>query len=184
GSHDFGLSPRQIVTTETSILLAGRRDSMRSLFRSIVLVLLVAARLDAASKINGKIAFHSIRDGNNEIYVMNQDGTGQTRLTVDPVSDSLASWSPDGKKIVFLHNTDIFVMNADGTAETNLTNGVGSNGGPEFSPDGTKIAFHSARGGANFDIYVMNADGTNVQQLTTNPAGDLTPTRSPDPQRN
>src|SRR5262249_16697892 len=57
GSHDFGLSPRQIVTTETSILLAGRRDSMRSLFRSIVLVLLVAARLDAASKINGKIAF-------------------------------------------------------------------------------------------------------------------------------
>src|SRR6266511_1205796 len=30
---------------------------------------------------NGKIAFASYRDGNYELYVMNADGSGQTRLT-------------------------------------------------------------------------------------------------------
>jgi len=34
-----------------------------------------------------KIAFNTNRDGNEEIYVMNQDGTGQTRLTNDAASD-------------------------------------------------------------------------------------------------
>lgn len=36
---------------------------------------------------NGMIAFDSNRDGNEEIYVINADGTGQTRLTNEPASD-------------------------------------------------------------------------------------------------
>jgi len=39
-----------------------------------------------------------------EIYVMNADGTEQTRLTNDPALDSSPSWSPDGQKIAFLSN--------------------------------------------------------------------------------
>ena len=42
----------------------------------------------------GLIAFTSDRDGNNEIYVMNADGTGQTNLINDPADDSRPSWSP------------------------------------------------------------------------------------------
>ena len=38
-----------------------------------------------------KIAFSSQRDGHPEIYVMNADGTGQTRLTYD---NSLGSFGP------------------------------------------------------------------------------------------
>src|ERR1041384_8190465 len=38
---------------------------------------------------NGKIAFTSDRDGNREIYVMNADGTNQTRLTNNPAVDQL-----------------------------------------------------------------------------------------------
>jgi hypothetical protein len=48
-----------------------------------------------------RIAFVSDRDGNTEIYVMNADGTGQTRLTKDPGSDWSPVWSPDGTKIAF-----------------------------------------------------------------------------------
>ena len=48
-----------------------------------------------------KIAFHSTRDGNNEIYVMNADGSGQTRLTNNPAAGLLPAWSPDGIKIAF-----------------------------------------------------------------------------------
>ena len=45
-----------------------------------------------------KIAFSSVRDGNSEIYVMNADGSGQTRLTSNTVYDSRPQWSADGRK--------------------------------------------------------------------------------------
>src|SRR6185369_8132216 len=38
---------------------------------------------------------------NKEIYVMNPDGSGQTRLTNDPGNDESPSWSPDGAQIAF-----------------------------------------------------------------------------------
>lgn len=37
---------------------------------------------------NGKIAFASTRDGNDEIYAMNTDGTNVVRLTNNPASDT------------------------------------------------------------------------------------------------
>ena len=42
----------------------------------------------------GKIVFNSTRDGYSEIYSMNADGSGQTRLTDDPDWDGQPSWSP------------------------------------------------------------------------------------------
>jgi hypothetical protein len=42
----------------------------------------------------GKIAFTSDRDGNPEIYVMNADGSSQTRLTDNPANDGVPGWSP------------------------------------------------------------------------------------------
>ena len=52
---------------------------------------------DTASPVataDGLIAFVSDRDGNGEIYVMNTDGSGQTRLTNNPAVDASPSWSP------------------------------------------------------------------------------------------
>jgi TolB protein len=136
----------------------------------------------APKRANGKIAFHTNRDGNNEIYVMNFDGTGQTRLTNDAASDFGAAWSPDGTKIAFTRGLDVFVMNADGTNPSRLTAFTAINSAPAWSPDGTQIAFHSSRDG-NFEIYVMNADGSNQTRLTNNGAGDFSPAWSPDGQR-
>ena len=49
-----------------------------------------------------RIAFVSNRDGNDEIYVMNADGTAVTRLTMNPGEDGGPIWSPDGKQILFV----------------------------------------------------------------------------------
>ena len=127
---------------------------------------------------NGKIAFNV----NFQIYTINPDGTGQTRITNDPASDVEAVWSPDGTKIAFETNRDgnyeIYTMNADGTNQTRLTNSPGGDSYAAWSPDGTKIAFETARNGS-LEIYTMNADGTNQTRLTP-PAFGTSPVWSPD----
>ncbi|MGD8793740.1 MAG: hypothetical protein PVF47_14390, partial [Anaerolineae bacterium] len=49
----------------------------------------------------GQIAFHSDRDGNWEIYVINADGTWLRRITLNPTTDIMPVWSPDGLRIAF-----------------------------------------------------------------------------------
>lgn len=130
-----------------------------------------------------KIAFVTNRDGNLELYVMNVDGSGQTRLTNDPLTDDDPTFSPDGKKIAFTRNSELYVMNADGSGQVRLTDNLANDGNPVFSPDGQKIAFDSDRDG-NFEIYVMNANGTDPKNLTNNDAAyDQQPTFSPDGNR-
>src|SRR6266571_1429919 len=72
----------------------------------------------------GQIAFTSQRDGYEEIYVTNADGSGVTRLTNNPARDVAPAWSPDGSKILFETNRDgnweVYVMNADGSGPLNL----------------------------------------------------------------
>src|SRR5436190_10123706 len=75
---------------------------------------------------NGKIAFTSDRDGNREIYVMNADGTNQTRLTNNAIVDDYPAWSPNGTKIAFASQKPsgdyaIFRMDADGTNRVEIT---------------------------------------------------------------
>ena len=130
-----------------------------------------------------KIAFESSRDGQFEIYKMNSDGGGQTRLTTNAASDTEADWSPDGTKIAFTSlrdgNEEIYVMNSNGSGQTNLSNNAAFDFGPSWSPNGTKIAFSSQRDGNN-EIYVMNSDGSGQTNLSNNAASDNAASWSPD----
>ena len=166
-----------------------------SIFSISILSSISPPALSTFLRENSKIAFSSDRDGNSlAIYVMNAaDGSGQTRLTYNPVdhdNDRDSRWSPDGKKIAFASSFrdvsgndlkgEIYVMNADGTNTTRLTNNIDFDRSPSWSPDGEKIAFTSDRDG-NTEIYVMNAaDGSNTTRLTYNPALDEQSSWSPD----
>ena len=120
----------------------------------------------------------------DEIYVMNADGTAQTRVTISPKSDDWnPSWSPDGSRIAFVSKrngiSEIYVINADGSEPMRLTFNKSRDWDSTWSPDGSKIAFASRRD-ADFEIYVMNADGSEPTRLTHNNVPDWNPTWSPD----
>lgn len=92
-----------------------------------------------------KIAFTSSRDGNEEVYVMNADGSGQLNLTKNSDIDNSPRWSPDGKRLAFVSerdgNPEIYLMNADGSSPTNLSRNIAVEGQPSWSPDGRLVAF-------------------------------------------
>ena len=149
-----------------------------------ILILVVCFWL-ATSPLHAKIVFHSDREGNNEIYKMKSDGSNQTRLTFNAVSDAYPVWSPDGRQIAFHSNRDgndeIYVMNADGSSQRNLSHHPGYDAFPDWHPDGERIAFVSDRqGGKNRDIFVMDTDRNNVQQITDLYAFASRPKWSPD----
>jgi len=144
----------------------------------------LSAHVDlAAAGAPQSIAFSSARDGNPEIYVMNPDGTEQTRVTVDFAPDAEPSLSPDGKQLVIKSqrsmNWDIWVMDADGENATDLTHTRSAiEGWPRWSPNGKQIAFHSNRDG-NYEIYIVNADGTGLTRITDYSGVDQWPEWSP-----
>ena len=97
-----------------------RRNNLAHLILASVVVL-VLMLLIVCVDAQARIAFVSDRDGNLDIYVMDNDGSNQRRLTNNPLAEWDPSWSPDGKRIVFTSDRDeragnrqIYVMDADG----------------------------------------------------------------------
>jgi hypothetical protein len=72
-----------------------------------------------------KIVFSSHRQRNNDIYVMDADGSHAVKLTTSPAQDMHPAWAFDGKKILFSSdrdgNPEIYIMDTDGSNQTNLT---------------------------------------------------------------
>ena len=56
--------------------------------------------LPLASRAEERIAFHSLRDGNTEVYSMRTDGSNPLRLTTNAAFDGEPSFSADGSKIL------------------------------------------------------------------------------------
>ncbi|MBN1148352.1 MAG: PD40 domain-containing protein [Anaerolineales bacterium] len=145
----------------------------------------------STSELVNPIAFASEKPGNDDIYVINANGSGLLQLTIDTATDTGPSWSPDASQIVFTSNRNgfyqLFVMDADGGNQHLLIEDNFARESPNWSPanDG-RIAFISRRDEetesgwiANLDVYVIGKDGQE-QRLTTHPASDMYPVWSPD----
>lgn len=142
----------------------------------------VGVQFDAPPSDN-LIAFDTDRDGNDEIYRANADGSGLLRLTNDPAADDKPTWSPDRGQIAFASgrdgNDEIYTMTAtDGSNQLNRTNDPGNDSEPAWSST-DRIAFQSDRDGDE-DIYTMDPDGGNLVQVTNVAGSDNHAAWSPD----
>jgi Tol biopolymer transport system component len=129
----------------------------------------------APISLTGQIAFERTVDGNTDLYMMNLDRTGLVRLTDDPATDHHATWTPDGKTLIFSRETasdpessDIYALDIESGVETRLTDEPGRSAEPRVSPDGTLIAFDQAP--AEPGLHVMDIDGSNKRFVLRFPA--------------
>lgn len=128
-----------------------------------------------------KIAFVSRRPHDLEIYIMDEDGKNQIRLTDNEIYDGQICWAPDNNQIAFASERKetepakkIYLMNTDGENETKLTTNNKKQvweSQPAWSPDGKKIAFASTGTFGEF-IYLKNVDGKNIERLNKGRAED------------
>ena len=99
----------------------------------------------------------------NEICIINKDGTEFLRLTRDAVFDESPAWSPDGTLISFSTSrfnssgTDIALMTPAGTDARRLTRGFDA----AWLPDGSKLLFSSTDG-----LFTIGRDGSDPTRLT------------------
>lgn len=115
----------------------------------------------------GPIAFVSDRNGTEQIYLANEDGSAITRLT----QGSLPAWSRDGQRLAFYNAQSIFVINVDGSGLRRLTPGFE----PDWSPDGRFIVFRD-----HFWISTVEVNGSSQRRILENEDGGSAPAWSPD----
>lgn len=133
---------------------------------------------------------------NWELYLVQPDGTGLTRLTENDRVDTSPSWSPDGRQIVFRSrvdgSADIFVMDANGQNWHNLVNdpadSIFDEFYPEWNPQRELIALYTDRflgpdsGCAVHRLAIMPlvGDGDDIRVLENPKAAQETLGWSPD----
>lgn len=97
-----------------------------------------------------------IKPGALEIYWMNADGSGKTRVTDNGAANFAPFFTPDGTQLIFASNVldergrnfDLFLIGVDGTGQERVTTCTSFDSFPMFSPDGKKLAFASNRNGS------------------------------------
>ena len=131
----------------------------------------------------------------SELYVADADGGGEHKLLLTRDFDYHASYSPDGRWIVFTGErdgygqADIYRVQPDGTGIERLTDDPALDDQGVLSPDGATLAFVSTRETYRANIWLLDLATKQLRNLTAaadiqgdpmKPDGFFRPAWSPD----
>jgi TolB protein len=115
-----------------------------------------------------QIAFLSSRDGRDDLYLVNPDGSGLQRLTNDATRKSFGTWSADGKTLVYssgnMDSTQVFAVEAHEGGKRLLRSFAGY--GPSFSNDGRSMVYAVGRMPQSTTM-ISALDGSNSRRWGT-----------------
>jgi len=133
--------------------------------------------------IGGEILYMCYAPGSvhGGVFLLNASNGQVRRLTPDNAWNLDASWSPDGRRIVYQSTrdgrSDVYVMDMSTGSVRRLSDSRGFNGYPTLSPDGRWIAYESSRDGIEArpdppgyyyrEIYLVREDGSDLHRLLT-----------------
>lgn len=128
-----------------------------------------------------RIVFNSNRHGNHDVFLMNSDGSGVTRLTENPGADYSAAVDPSGHWIAYVSQRDgayeLHRMGLDGADDIKLALGREENYKPDWSPDGKRLVFFGptklpapTSGDRNFDVFRFDIIESELTRLTYDPS--------------
>jgi len=151
--------------------------------RRALLATLLAFAITPVLRAKEKILLHRIGPSESTLFIAKADGSNERPLLPNSGLDYNASFSADGKWIIFTSerggSADIYRVHADGSGLERLTDDPAYDDQGALSPDGKQLAFVSSRGSGSADIWVLDLQTKKARNLTRAP-GSFRPSWSPD----
>ena len=116
-----------------------------------------------------RVAYAEGTGSDQELYVVDADGTDRVRLTSNRLPDVFGGWSPDGSRVAYAEGTggsqELYVVDADGTDRVQLT----SNRLPDmfggWSPDGSQFVVANDYW-RDRKLFIVDVAARTTRQLT------------------
>lgn len=113
-----------------------------------------------------------VREETAEMFIADVDSPDRPRRLLEPGAfdnNSSVSWSPDGKRLLYMFDRRIWTVMPDGNNRTNIDMDVPVFSylhDPTWSPDGAWIAFGAQPERDTDDVWIARADGSDARRLT------------------
>src|ERR1700680_3566605 len=148
---------------------------MKMKFVAFAIGLAFAAALSLSAGPKQTMLMNRLGPSQMTLYIAKAHGSGQHPLFPSSGFDYNASFSPDGKWIVFTSErngsgqADLYRVRVDGSGLERLTDDPALDDQAAFSPDGNQIAFVSSRGAHNASIWILDLKTRKARHLTGAP---------------